>query len=66
MQAGQQPGVAMAAVAIAHGINANLLQRWVEMPQPLVDAVAVSEWPVDFIARAMPALPAPPPLGAEP
>ncbi len=25
----QQPGVSMAAVAMAHGINANLLRRWV-------------------------------------
>lgn len=25
----QQPGMSMAAVAMAHGINANLLRRWV-------------------------------------
>ena len=25
----QQPGISMAAVAMAHGINANLLRRWV-------------------------------------
>ena len=50
-----QPGMSMAAVAMAHGINANLLRRWVreaEMrhgtdpsralpaPQPLVKAAA--------------------------
>ena len=32
-----QPGVSMAAVAMARGINANLLRRWVreaEMPRP--------------------------------
>ena len=29
MAACQQPGVSMAAVAMAHGINANLLRRWV-------------------------------------
>lgn len=39
-----QPGISMAAVAMAHGINANLLRRWVHeaelslgasQPQPL-------------------------------
>lgn len=29
VEASQQPGVSMAAVAMAHGINANLLRRWV-------------------------------------
>jgi transposase len=46
-----QPGVSMAAVALAHGINANLLRRWVrsaEMSPSAADA-----------AKA-PALPAPP------
>jgi transposase len=45
-----QPGVSMAAVAMAHGINANLLRRWVrsaEMSPTAADA-----------AKA-PALPAP-------
>lgn len=27
-----QPGMSMAAVAMAHGINANLLRRWVGNP----------------------------------
>jgi transposase-like protein len=35
----RQPGMSMAAVALAHGLNANLLRRWVvdaqQRPQPL-------------------------------
>jgi transposase len=45
-----QPGVSMAAVAMAHGINANLLRRWVR---------AEEMSPADEAAKA-PALPAPP------
>ncbi len=35
-----QPGMSMAAVAMAHGINANLLRRWVHEAElrPAVDA----------------------------
>jgi transposase len=51
----------MAAVAMAHGINANLLRRWVhERVQPRVDAVPACDQPLGFIALPMPA-PAPPP-----
>ena len=65
--ASQQPGVSMAAVAMAHGINANLLRRWVhEMAQPPIDAAAVGANPVGFIALPMPASPAPPAPSAEP
>jgi transposase len=28
-----QPGMSMAAVAMAHGVNANLLRRWVPEPE---------------------------------
>jgi transposase len=28
-----QPGMSMAAVAIAHGVNANLLRRWVRQAE---------------------------------
>jgi transposase len=67
VQASQQPGVSMAAVAMAHGINANLPRRWVhEMAQPPVDAVAVSDKPVGFIALPMPAPSAPPVPSGEP
>jgi transposase len=65
--AAQQPGVSMAAVAMAHGINANLLRRWVhERAQPPIDAVTVSEKPVGFIELPMPAPPAPPAPSTEP
>jgi transposase-like protein len=48
-----QPGMSMAAVAMAHGINANLLRRWVK---------AVEMRPSDeaVLRLAVPALPAPP------
>lgn len=56
VQASHQPGVSMAAVAMAHGINANLLRRWVhEMAQLPADAAAVIANPVGFIALPMPA-----------
>lgn len=60
-----QPGMSMAAVAMAHGVNANLLRRWVreaevgrgaERPQPL----AVSKPAVNTVAPFVPMqLPAP-------
>lgn len=57
----------MAAVAMAQGINANLLRRWVhERAQPPIDAVTVSERPIGFIELPMPAPPAPPVPSAEP
>lgn len=67
VRASQQPGVSMAAVAMAHGVNANLLRRWAhEMAQPPLDAVAVTDKPTGFIALPMPAPPAPPAPSAEP
>lgn len=57
----------MAAVAMAHGINANLLRRWVhERAQAPIDSVTVSERPAGFIELPMPAPSAPPELSAEP
>ncbi len=57
----------MAAVAMAHGINANLLRRWVhERAQPPTDAVAVDGKPVGFIALPMPASAALPTPSSEP
>lgn len=38
-----QPGVSMAAVALAHGINANLLRRWVRAAEMRVEAEASRE-----------------------
>ena len=54
--ASQQPGVSMAAVAMAHGINANLLRRWVHAAAlPMAESTTdkVTE-PGGFIALPMP------------
>jgi len=67
VQASQQPSVSMAAVAMAHDINANLLRRWVhERAQPPADTATVSANPVGFIALPMPTPPEPPAPSAEP
>jgi len=64
-----QPGMSMAAVAMAHGINANLLRRWVHEAQmkPASDAVRAEvddgakkqERKAVFVPVSLPA-PAPP------
>jgi transposase len=53
-----QPGVSMAAVAMAHGVNANMLRRWVR---------AAEEAPSSG-AAVVPAMPSPlaPPLSFVP
>jgi transposase len=57
----RQPGVSMAAVALAHGLNANLLRRWAveagQRPLPLPSASA-REAPASlpsFVALPLPA-----------
>ncbi len=57
----RQPGVSMAAVAMAHGINANLLRRWVcqsgDGPRAESDTSASAKALRDtFIPLALPAL----------
>jgi transposase-like protein len=48
IQAAQQPGVSMAAVALANGLNATMLRKWVtqsqlrELPQQVVPATPES------------------------
>jgi transposase-like protein len=64
-----QPGMSMAAVAMAHGINANLLRRWVHEAEmkPSTDAVRadvddgdkVQEFKTVFVPVSLPA-PTPP------
>ena len=39
VQACREPGMSMAAVAMAHGVNANLLRRWVTEQDDAVTAV---------------------------
>ncbi len=49
-----QPGMSMAAVAMAHGINANLLRRWVreaEMKPPARALAQVAAQPVQAPRR---------------
>jgi len=60
-----QPGMSMAAVAMANGVNANLLRRWVRAAEMrlgagLPDALAapahrVAETPATFIPMQLPA-----------
>lgn len=64
-----QPGMSMAAVAMAHGINANLLRRWVHEAEmrpsrdvvraDADDAAKVQEPKTVFVPVSLPA-PAPP------
>ncbi len=58
-----QPGISMAAVAMAHGVNANLLRRWVksaEMVPGEVETLPVQKQPAPpsatpaFVPVAMP------------
>lgn len=67
VQEGKRPGVSIAAVALAHGINANLLRRWMaqedEAPakaQPSGAAAPATE----FVE--VPLLPAPPKASSPP
>jgi transposase len=57
VRACEQPGVSMAAIALAHGINANLLRRWV-LRHRAADAgvpVAARQAAPAFVALALPA-----------
>jgi transposase len=59
-----QPGMSMAAVAMAHGINANLLRRWVyeaelqpgpRKPDALTEPKAAPSAPAAFVPMQLPA-----------
>ncbi|MFT7721725.1 MAG: transposase [Roseateles sp.] len=64
VQACGQPGVSMASVAMANGINANLLRRWVlAAAQPQAGSVMRASDPQEFIPLPMPT---PAPAVAEP
>ena len=47
-----QPGISMAAVAMANGINANLLRRWVREGEMKPD-VAVDDSPGSTLRRCL-------------
>ncbi len=57
----EQPGVSMAAVALAHGVNANLLRRWV-LRHRGAGSVAMSSTSGTAPGFVALALPAPTPL----
>lgn len=60
-----RPGVSIAAVALAHGLNANMLRKWVVEAEPKAEApkalpakakVATASGPVpSFVPLALPA-----------
>jgi transposase len=50
-----QPGVSMAAVAMAHGINANLLRRWVRDAEVKADTATNGEQASEAAALPGPA-----------
>jgi transposase len=52
VMASRQPGVSMAAVAMAHGINANLLRRWVCQRAGLPQEVVTEKAPGDASRHA--------------
>ena len=57
IKAASQPGVSVAAVALANGMNANLLRRWIKMAQSrenLVTAMAASPPVEGFVPLSMP------------
>ncbi len=66
--ASRQPGVSMAAVALAHGLNANLLRRWVVEAghRPKRALPARSPTLTDTALPAFVALPLPTPSSASP
>ncbi len=67
--ASRQPGVSMAAIALAHGLNANLLRRWVveapHSPKRALPAAAPTP-PSTTALPAFVALPLPTPSPASP
>jgi transposase-like protein len=57
IKAASQPGVSVAAVALANGMNANLLRRWIKMAQSrenMVTAMTASLPVEGFVPLSMP------------
>ncbi len=66
VEASHQPGASVAGVALAHGLNANLVRRWVREAAPGGDALTVTaSEPAGFISVPMPA-PSLSPVSTEP
>ena len=67
-----KPGVSMAAVALAHGLNATMLRKWVVEAErrpaaatPTTRAAASSPGDCGFVALALPAPPTQPDIQIE-
>lgn len=69
-----QPGVSVAAMALAHGVNANLVRRWImltvrergsEQPAPLKLLPVVTPTVTSKMASASPTLPLQPTLPSD-
>ena len=57
-----QPGASVAKVALAHGINANVVHRWRQLARQSTPSAAIRQ--AEFIALPLPALAAPCPSTA--
>lgn len=63
----QQPGASVAAVALANGVNANLVRKWMigrglkrtglAAPRPRPSSLAADASPMNFVPLALPATP---------
>lgn len=54
----QQPGASVAAIALAHGVNANLVHRWLRQAEPGRGALTLTQGESGgeaFVALSMPA-----------
>jgi transposase len=56
-----EPGASVAKVAMAHGINANVVHRWRQLARE--STVAIKSGSGEFVAMALPAQPDPTPAG---
>ena len=61
--ASRQPGVSISAVALAHGLNASLLRRWIKA-HPEQSGVGQA-WPTRAIKEPLRIMPAAPEPGAD-
>lgn len=61
----QQPGASVAAIALAHGLNANLVHRWLRHAERGALAVTCQSEMAAFVAVPMPA-PSKAPMISEP
>ena len=62
LRACREPGASVAAIALAHGVNANLVHRWLRLSAMAAVAIgherALDSVGGEFVALRLPALPA--------